>query len=174
MTLSIRNRARRANSLESYDGCRSRGNSKVKNILWVALLICPFAYGGSCPTGQAKDEGALVQVEQSWAEALERQDADAVGCILADEFQNIDTEGQLHDRAESLAHIAHRRPGRNQLSELRPHVYGEFGYVRGLNTVVDVEGKIRAKVRFTDIFAYRDGRWLAVAGQESLVSESAK
>jgi hypothetical protein len=150
------------------------GNSKVKYILWVTLLSCPFACGGSCPTRQAKDESALVQVEQSWAERLERQDADAVGCILADEFQDIDTEGQLHDRAESLAHIAHRRPGRNQLSEIRPHVHGEFGYVRGLNTIVDAEGNIRAKVRFTDIFAYRDGRWLAVAGQESLVSGTSK
>jgi hypothetical protein len=60
------------------------------------------------------------------------------------------------------------------LSELHPHVYGEFGYVRGLSTVLDADGKIRARVRFTDIFVYREGRWLAVAGQESLVKETSK
>jgi Domain of unknown function (DUF4440) len=146
----------------------------VKHTLWLPLLMCPFAFGGSCPTGQAKNESALVLLEQSWAQALERHDSDAVGCILAEEFQDVDPDGKLHDRAESLANIPHRRPGRNQLSELHPHVYGTFGYVRGLNTVLDAEGKTRAKVRFTDIFVYRDGRWLAVAGQESLVSETPK
>jgi ketosteroid isomerase-like protein len=146
----------------------------VKPALCFTLLICRLAVAGNCPTTQAKDESALVQLEQSWAQALERHDSDAVGCILAEEFQDVDPDGKLHDRAQSLANIAHRRPGHNQLSELRPHVYGDFGYVRGLNTVIDAEGRTRAKVRFTDIFVYREGRWLAVAGQESLVSETPK
>jgi ketosteroid isomerase-like protein len=152
----------------------SQGNSKVKHTLWFTLLICPFAFASSCPVGQTKDEAALVQLEQSWAQALERHDSDAVACILADEFQDIDPDGNLRERAESLARIAHRRPGRNQLSELYPHVYGEVGYVRGLNTVLDAEGKALARVRFTDIFVYREGRWLAVAAQESLVAEIPK
>jgi len=145
----------------------------VKRILWFTLLICPFAFGG-CPTGQTRDEGALIKTEQSWAQALDQRDSDAVGCLLADEFQEVDLHGMLRDRAENLASVIHRQPGRNQLSELHPHVYGEFGYVRGLNTVIDADGQPRAKVRFTDIFVYREGRWLAVAGQESLVSETSK
>jgi ketosteroid isomerase-like protein len=150
-------------------------DSKVKHTLWFTLLLCPFAFGGSCPSSQAaKDPSTLVQLEQSWAQALERHDSDVVACILADEFQDVDPDGKLHDRTESLANIVHRRTGHNQLSELHPHVYGDFGYVRGLNTVMDAEGKTLAKVRFTDIFVYRDGRWFAVAGQESLVSETSK
>jgi ketosteroid isomerase-like protein len=145
----------------------------VKRILWFTLLICPFAFGG-CPTGQTRDEGALIKTEQSWAQALDQRDSDAVGCLLADEFQEVDLHGMLRDRAENLASVIHRQPGRNQLSELHPHVYGEFGYVRGLNTVIDADGQPRAKVRFTDIFVYREGRWLAVAGQESLVTETSK
>jgi len=152
----------------------NEGGMKVKHTLWFALLICPFAFGGNCPSGQTKDESALVQLEQSWAQALERHDADAVGCLLADEFQEVDLHGMLRDRSENLASVTNRPPGRNQLSELHPHVFGEFGYVRGLNTVLDTDGKIRARVRFTDIFVYREGRWLAVAGQESLVSETSK
>jgi ketosteroid isomerase-like protein len=145
----------------------------VKHTLWFTLLICPFAFGG-CPTGQAKDGAVLVQIEQSWAQALERQDSAAIGCMLAEEFQEVDVNGMLRDRSENLASVIHRQPGRNQLSELQPHVYGEFGYIRGLNTVTDPDGKLRAKVRFTDIFVYREGRWLAVAGQESLVEETSK
>ena len=143
----------------------------MKHVCRFILLISQLAFAGTCPTGQMKDESSLLQLEQNWAHGLERHDADAVGCILADEFQDVEPDGEVRDRASSLAHIEHRRPGHNQLSEMAAHVYGDFGYVRGLNTVLDADGKALAKVRFTDIFVYRDGRWLAVAAQESLVAE---
>jgi ketosteroid isomerase-like protein len=143
--------------------------------IWIAVLaLSTLQLAAACPVGQATNGDALVQVEQTWAKALEKKDADTVGCILAEEFQDIEPDGEVRDRASSLEHIAHRRPGSNRLSELTPHVFGEVAYVRGLNTVVDAEGNTLAKVRFTDIFVYREGRWLAVAGQESLVSDAAK
>ena len=131
-------------------------------------------FGTNCPANQARDGNALIQIEQSWARALEVRDADAVGCILADEFQDADPNGQLHNRAETLAQIPHRRPGKNILSELTPHVFGDSGYIRGLATLVDDQGKTVARVRFTDIYVYRDQRWLAVAGQETLLPEAVK
>jgi hypothetical protein len=128
----------------------------------------------SCPSHQVKDGNALIQIEQTWAKALEERDADAVGCILADTFQDADPSGKLHDRAETLAQIPHRRPGKNILSELTPHVLGDSGYIRGLATLVDAQGKTVARVQFTDIYVYRDRRWLAVAGQETLLPASEK
>jgi hypothetical protein len=142
-------------------------------LTFLALSSLPL-FGAACPSPQAKDAHALIQLEQAWAQALEAHDADAVGCILAEEFQDADTNGKLHGRAETLAQIPHRRPGKNILSELDPHTFGEFGYIRGLATLVDGQGKTRARVRFTDIYVYRDQRWLAVAGQESLLSEAAQ
>jgi len=145
----------------------------MKLLLYVfmltALSLRPLA--ASCPAPQPRDASALVHLEQNWAQALEVHDADAVGCILAEEFQDADPNGKLHGRAETLAQIPHRRPGKNILSELDPHVFGDFGYIRGLATLVDGQGKTVAQVRFTDIYVYRDQRWQAVAGQESLLSE---
>jgi hypothetical protein len=37
---------------------------------------------------------------------------------------------------------------------------------------VDPQGKTVARVRFTDIYVYRDGRWQAVAAHESMLSET--
>ena len=54
------------------------------------------------------------------------------------------------------------------------HVVGVSGYLRGLATRVDGKGKTVALVRFTDIYVYRGTRWLAVAGQETLLPEAAK
>ena len=145
--------------------------------VWVGHS-CPtllnLIFGTHCPGNQPKDGNALIQIEESWAQALEARDADAVGCILADEFQDADPNGQLHDRAETLAQIPHRRPGKNILSELTPRVFGDSGYIRGLARLVDAQGKTVARVRFTDIYVYRGTRWLAVAGQETLLPEAAK
>ena len=146
----------------------------VVAIILLPLVFPPLLLAANCLAPHAKDGGALIHLEQSWAQALEVHDADAVGCILADEFQDVDPEGKQHDRTETLAQVPHRRPGKNILSELDPHVYGDFGYIRGLATLVDGQGKVVARVRFTDIYIYRDQRWLAVAGQESMLPAAAK
>jgi hypothetical protein len=146
----------------------------VVAIILLPLVFPPLLLAANCLAPQAKDGGALIHLEQSWAQALEVHDADAVGCILADEFQDADPDGKLHTRAETLGQVPHRRPGKNILSELDPHVYGDFGYIRGLATLVDGQGKVVARVRFTDIYIYRDQRWLAVAGQESMLPAAAK
>ncbi len=115
------------------------------------------AFAVDCPKNQPKTEDALIQLEQNWAAALSRKDVDAVGCMLANEFEDADVDGSLHTRKEALEHIPNKKPGTNQLSELRAHVDGNCGFTRGLATLVDASGKVVARVRFTDVFTYRDG-----------------
>jgi hypothetical protein len=141
-------------------------------LLGCALLPRPM-FAANCPAGQMKDGTALILLEQTWAKKLELQDAEAVGCILAEEFQDADPEGKRHNHAETLAQISHRRPGKNILSELDPHVLGDSGFIRGLATLVDPEGNARTRVCFTDIHVYRDQLWMPV-GQETLLPEAAK
>ncbi len=75
----------------------------MKQVFLLALVVLPLACWASCPSGQTKDEAALVQLEQTWAKALEQRDGAAVGCILAAEFEDADPNGALHSRAEALA-----------------------------------------------------------------------
>lgn len=148
----------------------------MKSLLWLALVALPLLplHAANCPSPQAKNGEALIHLEQTWASALGVHDAEAVACILAEEFQDADPGGKLINRADTLAQIPRRRPGKNILSELDPHVFGDFGYIRGLATLVDGQGKTLARVRFTDIYVYRDQRWQALAGQESLLPDTAE
>jgi hypothetical protein len=57
---------------------------------------------------------------------------------------------------------------------MRAHVEGNCGFARGLAMLVDATGKVLARVRFTDVFTYRDGRWQALAGHDSLLSEASR
>ena len=135
------------------------------------LLLCSVAYAAPCPATQVKDASALVAAEQTWARSLEHQDAATLGCILADEFEDAGPDGKLTDRATTLAKAAQHRSVHHELSDLHPHVQGDFGYIRGTAAAVDVQGKTAAKVLFTDIYMYRDGRWQCVAGQETMMGK---
>ena len=143
------------------------------HVLLVTFLLAGVPYVWAACPGQLRNEQALLQLEQTWAKALEQRDTAAVTCLLADEFQDADVDGKLHDRKEALERVAHHNANTNRLEDMHAHVYGDTAFVRGLNEVVDPSGKVLARVRFTDIFVYREDRWQAVAGQETLVTEKA-
>ncbi len=140
----------------------------------VILLLSLATEAADCPTHQPRTEGGLLELEENWAAALGRHDATTVACMVADEFEEADVDGSLHTRSQMLEHIPQRRPGSNRLTEMRAHGDGNFGYVRGLNEILDPTGKILARVRFTDVFTYRDRRWQAILAHESLVSEASR
>ena len=139
----------------------------VKQALWL-LLLCPLGYASPCPTGQAKDEAALIQIEQTWARALEAQDVSALACILADEFEDAGPGGALSDRSKILGRAANHPGVHHELSELHARVYGDAAYIRGVAAAAMDKGRLARKLRFTDVYVYREGRWQCVAGHESL------
>jgi ketosteroid isomerase-like protein len=140
----------------------------MKVALWL-LLLCPMAYAGPCPTAQAKDEATLIQVEQTWARALEEQDISALMCILADEFEDANILGSLADRSSMLKRADNHRGVHHELSEMHARIYGDFAYIRGVATAIAKApgAPLNDKVRFTDVYVYREGRWQCVAAHES-------
>lgn len=143
----------------------------MKYAMWV-LLLCPVAIAAPCPSGHARDNNALIQIEQTWARALEQRDAASLSCILADEFEDTGPDGALTNRAAALAKGAAHPALHHDLTDLHAHMHGDFGYIRGLATAINPQGKIVARVRFTDVYVYREGRWQCVAGHESMLPEA--
>lgn len=141
-------------------------------VLVLLLALALSALAADCPKNQPKTEAALLELEQNWARALDRHDADTATCMVADEFE--DADGSLHTRSQTLAHIPQRKPVSYHLTDMRARVESNFGFVRGLNEVLDPAGKIVARVRFTDLFTCRDGRWQALAGHEMLLGEASR
>lgn len=142
----------------------------MKYALWI-ILLCPAAWASPCASGQEKDGDALVQTEQMWARALEQGNRAALDCILAEEFEDAGPDGNLTDRATTLTKASKPRLVHHELTELHAQVHGDFGYIRGLATARDPQGQIVARVRFTDVYVYRESRWQCVAGHESMLSK---
>lgn len=145
----------------------------VLSLSLLLLLLCPAAHSATCPTGQLKDEATLVQLEHTWVQVVEQHDSAALGCILADEFEEADFDGSLISRSTMLASATKPSNGHSELADLHVRVYGDVAYVRGIG-VNSENGRPTGKTRFTDIFVYRDGRWQCVAGHDSRFPEAQK
>lgn len=135
------------------------------------LCSCSSAHGTTCPTGHAKDQAALVQIEHTWVRAVEQHDSTALGCILADEFEEADFDGSVINRSTMLASATKPSNSHSELADLHVHIYGDVAFVRGIG-VNSENGRPAGKTRFTDIFVYRDGRWQCVAGHDSRFPEA--
>jgi hypothetical protein len=100
----------------------------------------------------------LVEIENTWLGAVKQNDTATPVGILAEEFEAADSAGSLISRSEILASAENRGDVYYQLSEMHAHVDGDFAYVRGLGAASE-RGQPRVKLRSTDIFPYRAGRW---------------
>ena len=49
-------------------------------------------------------------------------------------------------------------------------LYGDVGIVNGIVVAADTSGKETDRTMFTDVFTYRDGRWVAITAQETPVA----
>jgi hypothetical protein len=133
-------------------------------------LALGLAIAAQCPHDPATAAG-LLAAEADWVTALESRDVARLGCRLAAEFADSNWRGQRIARADVLTRLPARPDSRLTLSNIETETIGQTGVVRGINTQTGPDGEVIGRVRFTDVFAWRDGRWQAVAAQETLIAE---
>ncbi len=125
------------------------------------------------PPESARTAAAVMTVEHDWLAALSRHDVKALARILGREFIDSDFQGETITRTQYLAYFARpvSRPARRveqtfEDAKVRFVAGGEVAIVTGLVVTRPAMGAVRHS-RFTDVFAWRDGRWQAVTGQET-------
>lgn len=115
---------------------------------------------------QAKQQ--LLKREDQWLQGL--QNAQVQEQILAEDFVHVLPSG-LITKKDQLDFLRSRKQPADNLSrhfeDLRVRVYGTAGIVNGMVVAIDKSGAVVKRSVFTDVFAYRDGRWQAVNAQEN-------
>jgi ketosteroid isomerase-like protein len=117
---------------------------------------------GASVTSDADTE-ILRQLNEDYVRSVQKSDVRRFDEILAEDFLNTNPDGSLVDRAGFLAQIA--RPA--VISDLAARdvqirLLGDVAIVHAGTTYKNPDGT-PASGRYTDIWARRQGRWLAVA-----------
>ena len=129
-------------------------------------------------SGHALDDaGQLYYLEHEWNTADVNLDAAWYERNLAHDYSGVSSRtGALSDKAADVAEVQapKSRLSSAVLSELAVRVDGRTAIVTGVNHVKGTDEKNQAferRVRFTDTFIKRDGRWLVWATQGITIAD---
>jgi ketosteroid isomerase-like protein len=111
----------------------------------------------------AQDRDALIALNRDYVQSVQRGDVRRFDEILADDFVCSNPDGSLVDRAGFLAQTA--RPV--TIADLEAHdvdvrVLGDVAIIHARTTYTLPDGRQGAG-RYTDVWARRAGRWIAIA-----------
>jgi peptidylprolyl isomerase len=116
----------------------------------------------------------LRDLENEWTEAFKGRDQQKLNRILANDFIFTDDEGHVYDKPQYIEAVMKMiKVESYEIDDIITRVYGDTGVVAGRWTgKFSIEGKdASGSFRFTDTFVRRQGRWQAIAAQDTRISQ---
>lgn len=120
---------------------------------------------------------ALDEAVRRCGEAWAAGDGAALAALLSPSYTHTDVFGAFHERAAWLDYARGRagRATRIDFREVRTRIVGNAAVVTGLNEVSGPGGRsaddrTTHTLRFTQVWVWRDGRWLREAFQATPVA----
>lgn len=120
----------------------------------------------------AQDRQALITLENEWLS--NEHNATKLESILAADFVHPVSTGDFLTKAQHIYYSSKYLPPanlKNRFDQMQVRLYGDIGIVNGVVVASDEHGQGVNKTVFTDVFAYRDGRWQAINAQENSVEK---
>ena len=148
--------------------------------LIATMLTVPFLLHGQTnkqeiagQSGRPKAEQAIVALEQEWAEAVKKHDAEKIDRIEAEEYTFTSPDGRIWPKMEALDTIkaGDLEIDSFELSDVNVRLYGDTAVVafrvvwNGRFRGTDISGP----QRMTDVFVKRAGRWQCVASHATRI-----
>ncbi len=114
-----------------------------------------------------------MKIQQDLARAWMQHDRAYIESVLAPEWSVTQADGQILSRATVLGTFFEAVTfDSNVIDDVTVMQFGDAAVVRGRTTVsARMNGTpVSARIRFTDVFIRRDGRWQAVASHASTLA----
>jgi ketosteroid isomerase-like protein len=132
-------------------------------LAFVAVPLAVAVAAVAAQTAGGDDRSRLLALNLDYVRSVQAGDVARFRQILADDFRGSMPDGTLLDKAAFLAQTA--RPV--TISGLACHdvelrILGEVAIVHARTTYTTADGRAAAG-RYTDVWAKRNGEWLAVA-----------
>jgi ketosteroid isomerase-like protein len=141
------------------------------NVLIAVSFLLATPAGGAMAANDPKF--TLIRTEQQWNQALKSKDIGWFEERLAADFTDVSSgDGSFHTKAENVAALKTDTTTYEtlELSELQARIEGNAGIVTGVNHIVGHDDRGNAfdvRLRFTDTYIRREGKWLVWASQHT-------
>ena len=143
---------------------RRKALQAVVTVIFAATLLNLSA--------QDSDKARVLALENAWNEAEKHRDANAISALIAPTFAYTDSDGSFLDKEQFLTSIRASHASQIVNENMKAESYGNVIVVIGSYREQGTEnGKSYARRgRFTDTWIEKDGQWLCIASQETLVA----
>ena len=118
----------------------------------------------------------LTSIQHRLAAAWVERDREFIESVLADDWSVTDLTGRVLSKDEVLREAFgsdERQVASMTIDDIRVRPFGDWALVTGRTKATgEYQGQmIEVTLRFTDVFAMRDGRWQAVSSQATMLNE---
>lgn len=154
----------------------------MKQIILVVAIVCATYLLAPAQTAREKTndsdntEQVILGLEKEGREATLKNDIEANDRLLADNWVNVNTDGSVTTKAKLMELL---KDGSFKImsidnDEVMVRLFGDAAVVTGLSTTKragqDSEVVTR-QVRFTRVYAKRQGRWQVVSAHNTLIRQ---
>ena len=156
---------------------REKALGMMRMIVVLSLFLARGLSGlaQNTPASTHGKESLLIALENGWNQAQLRHDSKALDELVADTFISTDNDGTFMTKSQFLADNKDLSysPSLMTNSEERVFLYGDVAVVAG---IYHAKGLNKGKPfdhygRFTDTWAYLNGRWVCVATHTSALKK---
>ena len=143
-------------------------------LIAASAIVLPFsrALAQSSPQPRTTEHArqTLIALENDWLAHL--RDSATLERILAPDFVHAVEPGEFLTKEQHISwNVKHPLPPNHKarFEKLQVKLYGDVGIASGIVAISDSADHV-ARTLFTDVFAFRNGRWQAVHAQETNLS----
>jgi uncharacterized protein (TIGR02246 family) len=135
------------------------------------------AIGAQAQGVTATDDAAVAEVKKLESERLAaglRRDVEGFAAVTGNDYVQIDVDGNLSDKKATLARMksGSAQLTSNPVDDMLVRVYGNTAVVTGRARPTGIAGgkEFSRSLRYTRVYAKRDGRWQIVLFQQTAIA----
>lgn len=147
-----------------------------KIILAAAFAVLFAGMPAHAQTMVRQDEQSrIMSLEKAWNQAIAQKDSQAISALMADELMFVNYDGRLMNKSEYLVSMHEDDAHFNQITSdsMQVKFYGKSAVVVGTYREKGIRnGKpFLRRERFLDTWIYRNGMWVCVTSESTLIAK---
>ena len=141
-----------------------------------AMALVVICLGSTGLVRQANDQAEIARIRKMEDERIQagvRKDTDLIAAATADEYVQIDLDGNVFDKSAAMQRIrsSQIQLQSNAIDEMTVRIFGNTAVVTARSTPKGtIDDRDFPQVRYSRVYLKRDGQWKVVLFQMSRIA----